>query len=62
MIDEIRKGTWEPKWSHNIPVRKEPAIIAKLENAVNRPIAEPRCSSGIRSETQAFETPSVDDA
>ena len=36
--------------------------IAKLENAVNNPIAEPRNSSGIMSEIHAFVTPSVEAA
>ena len=62
MIDEIRKGTDEPNLSHNTPVKKEPNIKAKLDNIVNRPIAEPRFSSAIRSDTQAFATPSVDAA
>ena len=55
-------GTCAPKLSHKIPVRKEPNMIAKLESIVSMPIADPRNSSGTKSETQALETPSVAEA
>ena len=59
---ESKNGTEEPNRSHKIPVKKDPSIIEKLESIVSNPIAEPLCSSGIKSETQAFEIPSVDAA
>ena len=59
---EIINGICEPNLSHKTPVKNEPNIIAKLESIVSKPIAEPRCSFGIKSEIQALETPSVDAA
>ena len=62
IIAEIRNGICEPNLSHRIPVKKEPSMIEKLESIVSNPIAEPRCSLGIKSEIHALETPSVDAA
>lgn len=59
---DIRNGIDEPNLSHKTPVRKEPIIIAKLESIVSKPIAEPRCSFGIKSDIQALDTPSVEAA
>ena len=59
---EIRNGTDEPNLSHKTPVKNEPSIIAKLDSIVSKPIAEPRCSFGIKSEIHALETPSVEAA
>ena len=59
---ETRNGTEEPNLSHKIPVKKDPSITEKLESIVSKPIAEPRCSSGIKPDTQALEIPSVDAA
>jgi hypothetical protein len=62
MIAEIKNGISDPYLSHKTPVKKEPIIIEKLESIVSKPIAEPRCSFGIKSEIHALETPSVDAA
>ena len=59
IIAEMRKGTEAPNLSHKIPAVKEPSITAKLESIVNNPMPDPLCSSGIKSETHAFDTPSV---
>ena len=59
---EITNGTEDPNISHKTPVKKDPSIIEKLDSIVKRPMAEPRCSFGINSETHAFETPSVEAA
>ena len=57
---EMINGTEEPNLSHKTPVRNEPIKTEKLESIVSKPIADPRCSFGIKSVIQAFETPSVD--
>ena len=58
-IADIKKGTVDPNLSHKNPAVNEPTIIAKLESIVSSPIAEPRLSSGTKSETHALEIPSV---
>ncbi len=58
--EEIKNGISDPKLSHKIPVNNEPVIIAKLLKVASNPIAVPFCSSGTKSETHAFEIPSVD--
>ena len=60
IIEEIKKGRKDPNLSHKNPVIKEPDINARLVVIVKIPIAEPRCSSGIKSDTQALAIPSVD--
>jgi len=59
---ESIKGTAEPNLSHRTPAANDPSIIDKLVNIVSSPMAEPHCSSGIKSDTQAFTTPSVEAA
>ena len=62
IIAEIRKGIDDPNRSHKMPVKKEPNIVERPESIVSNPIAVPRCSLEIKSEIQAFETPSVEAA
>jgi hypothetical protein len=59
IVAEIKNGTEEPNISHKTPVKNDPSIIAKLDSIVSNPIAEPRCSLGIKSEIHALATPSV---
>jgi len=59
---DIMKGKVGPNISHRRPVMNEPNIMAILENIVISPIAVPLSLFGIRSETQAFVTPSVEAA
>jgi hypothetical protein len=58
-IADNKNGTVEPNSSHKNPAVNEPSIIAKLESIVSNPIADPRLSSGTKSETHALEMPSV---
>jgi hypothetical protein len=62
ITEEIMNGRTDPKLSHNMPVKTEPDITARLESIVKNPIADPLNSSFTRSETQALVTPSVEAA